>query len=157
VHGQVEQNKAREHEPYVRRRTTGGQFRGHQNQHANRHADKPDDLHMDPAETRYRPQSDEEPEEQKKIDGATALSVSKFGMSASESFSEGSSPHLYGRRFGGLLLWEVLVLYRFLASGNRIAAAHHGTLQCVNHVLRALPLFVALEILGHVVKVILFL
>ena len=27
----------------------------------------------------------------------------------------------------------------------------------VNHVLRALPLFVALEILGHVVKVILFL
>src|SRR5262249_48380056 len=29
-------------------------------------------------------------------------------------------------------LWEVLVLYRFLASGNRIAAAHHGTLQCVN-------------------------
>src|SRR6516164_7915242 len=45
----------------------------------------------------------------------------------------------------------VLTLHRLLAGSNRIAAAHRGTLQCVNHVLRYLPLFVALEILGHVV------
>jgi hypothetical protein len=45
----------------------------------------------------------------------------------------------------------VLTLHGFLAGGNRIAAAHRGTLQRVNHVLRYLPLLVALEILGHVV------
>jgi hypothetical protein len=45
----------------------------------------------------------------------------------------------------------VLTLHRLLAGGNRIAAAHRGTLQCVDHVLRYLSLFIALEILGHVV------
>ena len=44
-----------------------------------------------------------------------------------------------------------LTLHRLLAGGNRIAAANRGTLQCVNHVLRYLPLFVALEFFGHVV------
>src|SRR5215813_4274033 len=51
----------------------------------------------------------------------------------------------------------VLTLHRLLAGSNRVAAAHRGTLQCVNHVLRYLPLFVALEILGHVVQVVLLL
>jgi hypothetical protein len=55
-----------------------------------------------------------------------------------------------------------LTLLRLLAADNRalavilalcqrIAAAHRGTLQYVNHVLHSLPRFVASEILGHVV------
>ena len=40
----------------------------------------------------------------------------------------------------------VLTLHRLLAGGNRIAAAHRGTLQCVNHVLCYLPRLVTLEI-----------
>jgi hypothetical protein len=63
----------------MRRCTAGSQFRDYQNQHAKGHADKSNDLHMDPAKARHGPQSDEKPEEKKKIDGCAALSVGKFG------------------------------------------------------------------------------
>ena len=60
-------------------------------------------------------------------------------ISRSESFPEVFSSHLtsQGRLIGGFLLWEVLILYCHFAGGDRIAAAHRGTVQCVNYVLRA--------------------
>jgi len=60
-------------------------------------------------------------------------------ISRSESFPEVFSSHLtsQGHLIGGLLLWEVLILYCHFAGGDRIAAAHRGTVQCVNYVLRA--------------------
>ena len=51
----------------------------------------------------------------------------------------------------------VLVLQRILASRNRVVTAHRGALQRVDIVLRSLPCFVTLEILGHVVEIVLFL
>ena len=44
------------------------------------------------------------------------------------------------------------VLNDLPAGGHRIVTARRGTLQCVDGVLRPLPCFVALEVLGHVVE-----
>src|SRR6516162_9336952 len=67
---------------------------------------------------------------------SSAISLPKSAdRSHFPKFSHHTSPQ--GHLIGGLLLWEVLILYCHFAGGDRIAAAHRGTVQCVNYVLRA--------------------
>ena len=73
IHGEVEQDEAGEHDRDVRGGAAAGQHRGQQDQHAERHAGKSDDLHVDAAEARHRPQPDEEADQEKQIDRRGAL------------------------------------------------------------------------------------
>jgi len=77
-YSQIEQNEPDEHERNVCGRANSGQLRDQQNQHADCHADKSDDLHIDPPKARHRPKYEKKCNEEKNIDRGGAFSVGKF-------------------------------------------------------------------------------